>query len=251
MRAALIVAGREARSLFRSPFAWLVLAGASFAMAWVFLSFVQDFMRIAPRMNPEASAPGVTALIGSPALLWASLVLVVLTPLLAMRSISEEKRSGTISLLRSAPISASAVVAGKFLALLLFLWTVVAVAVAMPLSLAAGTALDFGRLAAGSLGLALVAAAFGAICLFMSTLTRQPILAALAGYGALILLWVVNLAVASSAGTTALAWIAFEPHVSAFLRGEVNSSDVAYFLILTGLFLGLAVWKLDADRLGG
>lgn len=250
MRGTLVVARRELLALFRSPSAWLVLAGASFVLAWVFLWFLQTFLQVAPHLNPNAPIPGVTALVGSPALFWASLVVVILTPLLAMRLVAEEKRSGTMQLLRSAPVATSAVVAGKYLALLLVLLLVVAIAAAMPLSLAVGTRLDLGRLAAGALGLTLVAAAFAAVCLFMSTLTAQPVLAALAGFGALVLLWLLDLAGTGAGGGAALRWLAFEPHLATFLRGEVGTADIAYFVILTALFLGLAVWKLDAERLG-
>lgn len=251
MRSIAVIAGRELRSLFHTPVAWVVLAGASFSLAWVFLWFVQRFLEVSPRLAASAHAPGVTALVAAPALFWASLVLAVLTPLIAMRLVADEKRHGTIALLRSAPVSTMAIVAGKYLALLAFLWLVVLIAAAMPLTLSLGTTLDLGRLAAGVLGLGLLAGVFGAIALFMSTLTRQPALAALGGFGALLFLWILNLANRASGSTAALGWLAFESHLGRLLRGEVATGDVAYFLILTGLFLALTVWKLDAERLGG
>ncbi len=251
MRAALIIAGRDLRSLFRSPLAWLLLAGASFVIAWVFLWFVQGYMTAAPHLPAGAQNPGVTALVATPTLLWAALVLVVLTPLLAMRLLAEERRSGTLNLLRAAPVPVTAVVAGKFLALLAFLWLTVAITAAMPLSLGLGTTLDLGRLGAGVLGLAVLAAAFGAISLFISSLTRQPLLAAFASFGAILLLWIINLAAATPGSTSALDWLAFQPHLNAMLHGVVDTADIAYFVILTALFLGLAVWRLDAERLSG
>lgn len=250
MRGAAVIAGRELRALFRSPLAWLVLAGATFVLAWLFLWLVQSFLALAPHAAPDASAPGVTGAVAAPVLFWAALILVVLTPLMAMRMLAEERRSGTLRLLRAAPVSTSAIVAGKFAALVCFLWLVVALAAAMPLTLALGTSLDLGRLGAGVLGLVLVSAAFGAISLFMSALTRQPVLAALASFGALIVLWIVNLAAAAPGAASPLAWLAFQPHLGALLRGAVDSADVAYFLVLTALFLGLTVWRLDIERLG-
>lgn len=250
MRTIVVIAGREARSLFQTPLAWLILAGSTFSLAWVFLWFVQRFLSLATRLPASAHQAGVTALVAAPAMFWTSLVLSVLTPLIAMRLIAEEKRNGTIALLRSAPVSTTAIVLGKFLALLVFLWLVVIVATAMPLSLILGTRLDYGRLAAGVLGLGLLAGTFGAISLFMSTLTRQPVLAALGGFGALLLLWIFNLA-GSTSGIPTFSWLAFESHLAWLFRGEVRTEDVAYFVILTALFLCLSVWKLDAERLGG
>lgn len=250
MNGVLTVAARELRSLFRTPLAWLMLAGASFILAWIFLWFVQGFLAAAH--GTAATAAGVTALIAAPTMSGASLVLSVLTPLVAMRLVSEEKRNGTITLLRSSPVSTTAIVVGKFLALLVFLWVFVAIVTLMPLTLSLGTSLDLGALAAGALGLALLAAAFGAICLFMSALTNQPVLAAFGGFGVLLLLWILNLAAAApAAGASALRWLAFEPHLAPLLSGAVGSQDLSYFLIVTALFLALAVWKLDAERLGG
>lgn len=251
MRSALLIAARDLRALFRSPLAWLLLAGASFVIAWVFLWFLQSFLSAAPHLPVGTRNPGVTALVATPTLLWAALVLVVLTPLLAMRLFAEERRNGTLGLLRSAPVSISAIVLGKFLALLAFLWLVVAITAAMPLSLALGTHLDFGRLSAGLLGLAILAAAFGAVSLFISSLTRQPILAAFTSFAAILLLWIVNLAATAPGSVSAFSWLAFQPHLNSLLRGLVDTTDVAYFLILTALFLGLCIWRLDAERLSG
>ena len=250
MRAALVIAGRDLRALFRSPLAWLLLAGASFVTAWVFLWFVQSFMAAVPHLPPGEHNTGVTDLVVSPTFIWVALVLVVLTPLLAMRLLAEERRSGTLRLLRSAPVSTTAIVLGKYLALMVMLWLTVAIAAAMPLSLELGTTLDLGRLGAGVLALALLAAAFGAICLFISSLTRQPLLAAFASFGAILLLWIINLA-ASGAAVSGFGWLAFQTHLDALLRGLVDTRDLAYFVILTLLFLGLSIWRLDAERLEG
>lgn len=251
MSGTLIIAGRDLRALFRSPLAWLLLAGASFVIAWVFLWFVQSFMAAAPHLPPDSRNAGVTDLVVAPTFVWTALVLVILTPLLAMRLLAEERRSGTLRLLRSAPVSATAIVFGKYLALLAVLWLTVAIAAAMPLCLELGTTLDLGRLAAGVLALALLGAAFGAISLFISALTSQPLLAALASFGAILLLWIINLAASASHSVSALGWLAFQPHLSTLLRGLVDTADLAYFLILALLFLGLAVWRLDAERLEG
>lgn len=251
MRGSLIIAARELRAWLRSPLAWIVLAGACFVIAWVFLWFVQKFLVAAGRLSAGAHAGGVTGLVAAPSLHWAALVIAILTPLMAMGLVAGEKRRGTLRMLRAAPLSSSALVIGKYIALVAFLWLVVGIAVGMPLSLELGTTLDLARLGAGALGLALAAAAFGAVCLFMSSLTPQPALAALGGFGVLLLLLVINLAAQAGGGVHVLGWLAFQPHLANFLRGIVNTADLAYFLIMTALFLCLAIWKLDSERLGG
>lgn len=250
MKGCLVIAGRELRAWLRSPLAWIVLAGACFVMAWVFLWLVQNFLLMAPKLDAGNHSGGVSGFVAAPSLHWAALIVAILTPLMSMGLIAGEKRSGTLRMLRAAPISSTALVLGKFIALIVFLWAVVVLAVAMPFSLELGTSLDLGRLAAGALGLALASAAFAALCLFMSTLTRQPVLAALGGFGVLLLLLVINLAAQAGGGVHVLGWLAFQTHLTTFLRGIVNSADVAYFLIMIVLFLCLAIWKLDSERLG-
>src|SRR5690606_16239685 len=124
----------------------------------------------------------------------ASIVMLLVMPLLTMRLIAEEKRSGTIALLRAAPVSTAGIVLGKYFALLVFVALLTALTAAMPASLAAGTDLDAGRLLASALGLFLLTASFASVGLFMSSLTRQPVVAAVATFGVLLLLWLINVA---------------------------------------------------------
>jgi len=90
-----------------------------------------------------------------------------------MRLFSEERRSGSLDLLLSAPASLTEIVLGKFFGLVGFMLVLLGLVALMPLSLAFATPLDLGRVAAGVLGLFLIMSAFGAAGLFMSSLTDQ------------------------------------------------------------------------------
>lgn len=248
MKSTLLIARRELRAFFRTPLVWLILAGSTFVMAWVFLWYVQRFLELQPRL--PAAGPGVSALVASPILFWAGIVLVLITPLLAMRLIAGDRVRGSFALLRAAPISSTAIVLGKYLALEWVLGLVIVVVVAMPLTLQLGTSLDFDRLMAATVGLLLLAAAFGAISLCLSAFARQPVTAAFGSFAVLLILWLFNLASKTAAGDSALTYLSPGHHLIPLLAGEVSSADITYFLIVTALFLGLAVWKLDIDRLG-
>ncbi len=249
MKATLLIGRRELRAFFRTPLAWLILAGSTFVMAWVFLWYVQRFLELQPRL--PAAGPGVSALVASPMLFWAGILLVLITPLLAMRLIAGDRARGSFALLRTAPISSTAIVLGKYLALECLLGLVIAVAIAMPLTLQLGTSLDFGRLLAATVGLLLLAAAFGAISLCLSAFAPHPAAAAFGSFAVLLILWLFNLASKTAAGAdSALAYLSPGHHLMPLLAGEVSSADIAYFLIVTAFFLGLAAWKLDLDRLG-
>ena len=150
------IAARELRSLFLSPLAWTLLAVAQGLLAWIFLILMNDFRELQGRLVGLDNAPGVTDLVAAPLLRVAAWVLLLLTPLLTMRLFSEERRSRTLDLLLAAPVGASAIVLGKYLGVLTFLLSGVALVALMPLSLAAGATLDFGKLLAGLLGLSLL-----------------------------------------------------------------------------------------------
>lgn len=237
------IAWREFRSLFLSPFAWCVLATVQALMAFVFLWLLNDFQLVQPQLLRIAGAPGITDQVVAPMLGSAATLLLVVVPLLTMRSVADERRSGTLLLLRAAPVAARELVLGKYLALLGLLAVLTTMLLLMPLSLAAGTTLDWGKLAAGTLGLLLAGAAFTAAGLFVSTLTAQPALAAFASLGLLLAFWFVGLA-----GDGALAWLSTVQHQQALLRGAFSSADLVYFALFIATFLWLAVHRLDGER---
>lgn len=244
------IAAREWRSLFASPLAWTLLAVTQGLLAWVFLLLVQDFRNLQGRLVGLENAPGVTDLVAAPLFRVAAWGLLLLTPLLTMRLFSEERRSRTLDLLLSAPVATPELVLGKYLGVLAFLWSIVMLAGLMPLALGMGTALDLGKWCAGLLGLALLAASFAAAGLYLSTLAAQPVVAATTTLGLLLALWIMD--AASTAQTTAghlFAYLSPSRHYDALLLGLFNSADVAYYLLFSALFLGLAIRRLDDVRL--
>jgi ABC-2 type transport system permease protein len=247
---ALTIAGRELRSLFLSPLAWSILAVVQFIMAYLFLVQIEYFVQLQPRLTGIEGAPGVTDLVATPVFGNAAVVLLLVAPMLTMRLVSEERRSGTLSLLLSAPVSMTEIVVGKYLGILAFMLILLALITAMPLSLVAGGTLDFGKLAAGVVGLGLLLAAFSAAGLFMSTLTAQPTVAAISTFGLLLLLWILDWA--GKAGTDAselFAYLSLLRHYQSLLKGVFNSADMAYYVLIITAFLGLSIRRLDAERL--
>jgi ABC-2 type transport system permease protein len=119
----------------------------------------------------------------------------------------------------------------------------------MPLSLLPGTDLDLGRIAAGLLGLLLIMLAFGAAGLFVSSLTREPTIAAVAGFGLLLLVWLVQiLAYQDIPFAELFGYLSLIGHFDSLRRGVFDTGDVVYYLLFTGLFLWLTVQRLDLER---
>ena len=243
------IAKREFRSMFLSPLAWVILAVIQIILAWSFLTSVDYFFNIQSELTTLTNAPGVTDLVATPLLEVASIILLMIVPLLTMRLISEEKRNKTISLLLSAPISISEIVIGKYLGLLFFIGTILVLIIVMPLSLSIGTELDFIKLLSGALGLFLMLAAFSAAGLYMSSLTDNPIIAAMSTFGLLLFLWLLNNNTASDGGTNVLNYLSLHTHFAPLLRGILNSSDIAYFLLFIVGFIVLTIRQLETQRL--
>lgn len=244
------IAFRELRNMFLSPLAWVVLAVTQIILAWVFFSQIDVFFAVQPQLATLPNAPGVTDLVVAPVLEIASIILLMVSPLMTMRLLSEERRNGTLSLLLSAPISATEIILGKFLGITLFMLIFVAMISLMPLSLLAGTELDIGKLCAGLLGLALLLSAFSAAGLFLSSLTANPVIAAVSSFGLLLLLWIINRGAGNNSDAdTAFDYISMTNHFSPMLRGIIDSVDVIYFILFIVSFLILGIRQMDAQRL--
>lgn len=244
------IALRELRALFLSPLAWTVLAVSQLILSWVFFSQIDVFLSIQPELKTMSNAPGVTDLVATPVLEIASIMLLMISPLLTMRLISEERRNGTLCLLLSSPVSITEIVLGKFIGIVLFYLIFIAMIGLMPLSLMVGTELDLGKLAAGLAGLVLLLAAFAAAGLFMSSLTANPIIAAVSTFGLLLLLWILNQSAGGDSNTDSLfSYLSITAHISPMLRGLVNTADLAYFGLFIITFLLLTIRQMDAQRL--
>jgi len=247
------IARFEYRRLFLSPLAWTLIAGLQFILALLFLVFLENFItELQPKLAVIADAPGATDTIIAPMLIWAGILWLGVMPLLTMRSFSEERLYQRQALLMSAPVSITEMVLGKYLGLLLFLLTALLPLLITAASLSLGTSLDWGKLGAGFLGLFLMLASFSAAGLFLSTLSRQPALAAGLSYGLLALLFVFYVSGKSQGSESALfVYLSHFGHFLSLNSGLVHSSDVLYFLLFAAGFLILTVQRLDSERRNG
>ncbi len=252
------IAGKELRTLFTSPLAWLVLTVVQVVLGYGFLKRLDDFMQVQSQLAQMASPPGITELVAAPTYATAAAMLLFAVPLLAMRMIAEERRNQTLTLLLSAPVSMTEIILGKFTGLMIFLLIIIVLVLAMPLLLATGTRLDFGLLAGLTLALLLLAASFTAVGLYASSLTAQPMAAALLGFGMLLAM----LFMGETAGDSlrARGWQVPAAFAQVFSplknfeplgRGIIDSYAIVCPLLLTAAFLILAIRRLDGRRLRG
>jgi len=247
----LTIAGQELRSLFFSPLAWTLLAIVQVLLAYLFLSQLDTYLTsVQPKLSTLNSVPGITSLIAAPLYGNAAVILLLVTPLLTMRLISEERRNKTLTLLLSSPVSMAEIVLGKFCGIFVFLLILECMVTLMPLSLLIGTELDGGEMAACILSLALLMGSYVALGLYMSSLTQHPAVAGLLSFGVTLLLWILDWAVNESSGSgSLLAYISTAGHFNRIASGLVNSKDVLYYILFIITFLVLSTRQLDNDRL--
>ncbi|MDD5036359.1 MAG: ABC transporter permease subunit [Methylococcaceae bacterium] len=247
---AFVIAGRELRTMFLSPLAWSILGVIQAILGFMFLSQMDYYLMLQPRIAGMEEVPGLTDLIVAPLFANAGVILLLVTPLLTMRLICEERRNRTLSLLFTAPVSMAEIVLGKYLGVMSFLFIMVGMITLMPLSLLLGGGLDFGKLAACVLALGLLLAAFASVGLFISTLANQPTVAAISTFGALLLLWIIDWSGnGASTANSVLTYLSMLRHYESLLKGLVNTTDLAYFVLFILAFIVLSIHTLDNDRL--
>ncbi len=252
MSAAALIARHEWRRLAVQPFAWTLAAIVVALMAWQYLLSLETFLALAPKIGGLREAPGVTDLVAIPLLRSFSNLLMLVVPLVTMRAIAGERRSGSLALLLAGGVGNARIVVGKFFGAFGFVVLLILVVAAMPLALGVGTALDYGRLAAAVLGLVLFASALTAIGVLASAWTPQPALAAAAAFAITSLLAIVDAgARLKGIDNTGINYLALPTHVEPFFRGLVASVDIVYFLLITVVALALAARRLDRLRATG
>jgi len=245
-----VIARREFFAMFLAPLAWIILAVIQFILGYMFLANLDNFLLLQPQLLQLENTPGVTDIVVTPLMQIAAIILLMVMPLMTMRSIAEEKRSRSLALLISAPLSVTEIVLGKFLGLMLFVTVLVSMLMLMPLSLYLGTTPDAGKLLAIYIGMLLLLGAFSAIGLYLSSVTENQTIAAVGTFGILLMLWVIDwLSESVDGGQSLLAYLSLLKHHESMLEGVFDSADIAYYLLLIAAFLGLTIRQLDRERL--
>jgi ABC-2 type transport system permease protein len=247
---------KEIANFFASPIAYavagsfLLISGFFFYANMSFMSMVSLQASSSPML---AQRINLTDVVVRPFIQNMSIILLFVMPLLTMRLFSEEKKSGTIELLQTYPISDSGVMAGKYLASWLLLVIILASTSPCLLLLFGIGPPDPGPVIGGYLGLLLMGAAFMALGMFLSSLTENQIVAAALTFGAALLFWILSWS-SSFTGETVGAIIkqlSILEHLDALDKGIVALSDVTFFVLFTAFFLFLTLRSLETHRWRG
>jgi ABC-2 type transport system permease protein len=231
-------------------FFFLVLAGYFFYTNVLYYSII-SLQAAQQAGNPQVAAQlNPTQMVYRPLFAVLAIVLMFLVPLLTMRLLAEEKRSGTAELLFTYPITDWAVILGKFLAACLVYLIFLAFTLSFSLALAFITHLDWGALGAGYLGLVLLGASALALGLFASSLTENQIVAGVVGFALLLLFWIIGWVQELGTGGLGktLQYLSLLDHYDNFTKGVIDTRDLVYCLSFIFFFLFLTKRQLESRR---
>jgi ABC-2 type transport system permease protein len=238
------IAGRELRSYFDSPVAYIVLCISTLAIgAWFF--FVERAFWEVNRATANRMFDGLLSL---------PVMSIIIIPLITMRALAEEKRSGTLELLITLPVRDSDVILGKYLGALSIYLLMLAASLLYPIAMFVwpwhlGT-LDWGPVWSAYLGLVLYGMAGIGIGMVFSSITESQIIAFFVSLASLALLYSIGGIVEYFHGWLgdAIAFISFQSRFAPFARGLIDTRAVVYFLSITILCLLISFRSLESRK---
>ena len=254
----LTIAGKELRAYFASPIAWVTVGLFALLVGGFYITILFAFIQQSMQMEQFAamgqSQPiNVNQYMIRPLLLNVSVIALFVLPMITMRTYSEEKRSGTIELLLTSPLTDFQIIMGKFLgALTLYIVMLLVTLVHVAVLFRYGQP-EWQSIASGYLGLLLMGGTFISVGLFLSSTTKNQIVAGMLTFGVLLLLWIVSWFSDSAPPTVAavLRYLSITEHFDDFAKGIIDTTHLVYYLSFIAFGLFLTVRSVDIERWRG
>ncbi len=255
MRNSIAIFKREVLSFFVSPVAYFVIAGFVLLAAYFFfnLLFVYNvwLARFAqmPQMMGDAR-PNLNQIVIENYFQTLVLVLVFLVPVLTMRTIAEEKRSGTFELLITSPLSVKEIVFGKFLGVGFVVLVMLGISLAFPAILCIYGNPEIKPILTGFLATLLAGLAFTSIGMAISAFTSNQVVAGVTSMVALLLLYVIHSPAENADGVvrTILEYLSPPLQAREMIKGVLSLDSLVYFVSLVALGLTMSARALDSER---
>ena len=252
----LAIAHKEVKSYFASPIAYIVIGFSAILFGWFFVNLLYYFDRMSLQAGIGQGGPetvNVNEMLISPLFLNVSVILLFTLPLVTMRTYAEEKRSGTIELLLTAPLTDVQIVVGKFLGgLVLYAAMLGATVFHLAFLFVFGNP-EWRPVATGYLGLLLMGGCFLSLGLFVSSLTKNQIVAGMVTFALFLMLWVINWISSFTGPTTqsVINYLSITEHLNDFTRGVIDTKHLVYYLSFIAFSLFLTVRAVDSERWRG
>jgi ABC-2 type transport system permease protein len=232
MRATLAIAERELKAYFLSPVGYVVIAGFLLLASYFF------YLPLVVMGEPTLRRWIYNTLI----------ILIILMPALTMRLIAEERKTGTIEVLATSPVTDAQVVLGKFLGCVGFYAAMLAMTLVYPIILTRVGKPEMGPLITVYIGLLLYGATFVAIGLLMSAMSKSQVVAFVTAFVVLLFLFIIEWMAQSGADwlATLVRYVGIQQHLENFSKGIIDTKDVIYYLSVVALCLLLSVRAMQS-----
>ena len=253
MRAVLAIGRRELSAFFATPVGWLCLTGFSIITGFFFAMMATEFSVQATRAayNPYAAEQvNLNDWLIQPFFANTAVILLMLSPALTMRLFAEDRRSHSMELLLSSPISSAQIVLGKFLGVMGFVSVMLATTFPLIGMLYWLGTPDTGVVLSCITSLFLLAASFLSVGMLTSAMTENQIVALVTGFGALLLLWVLSWAdtISGTGLGEVLSGLSMLSHLEQLMKGLLHLQDGVYFVSFVGFFLFATTRRVEAYR---
>jgi len=254
LRNVLTLADKELRSYFSSPIAYVIIGLFALLFGYFYYAYLYIFIRSsAEMMQGGGRAPNINQQMIASVLQNSAVIILFVMPMITMRTYSEEKRSGTIELLLTSPVTDVQIILGKFFGAMGLYVAMLAVTVLYMAILFWFGNPEWRPIAAGYLGLLLMGGCFISVGLLISSLTKNQIVAGILTFTVFLMLWIINW-IGESAGPTTreiLNYLSITEHFNDFARGVIDTKHLIYYLSFITFGLFLTAKSVDSERWRG
>ena len=251
----LAIAQKELKGYFASPIAYVIIGLFAVVFGFFYYIGVAYFIQQSAQMMGLQGGPSqnINEQVIRPLFLNASVILLFVLPMITMRTYSEEKRTGTIELLLTSPLTDVQIIMGKFLGAMALYAAMLAVTIVHIGVLFALGNPEWKPVATSYLGLLLMGGSFIAIGLLISSFTRNQIIAVMGTFAVVLLGWIINWAstLAGPTGREVLDYLGMTNHLEDFTRGIIDTKHVVYYVSLITFALFLTARSVDSERWRG
>ena len=253
MKNAWIIAKRDMGSYFNSPVFYVVTTVFLVLFSYIFFTILNVFSMQslqAGQLRGMGISMNLNQMVIAPSFANMAVMLLLITPLLTMRSFAEEKKNKTFALLLSSPVHLKEIILGKFLACIGMVTLMILITGYSTGFLFWMGQPEIGPILTGYLGMILMAGCYIAMGVFASSLTDNQIIAAVLGFGFCLFMWIIGWTSQVVGGNfgQVLEYLSLIDHLERFLKGILDTSDLAYYLSFIAFFLFLTHRVLDSQR---
>jgi ABC-2 type transport system permease protein len=257
MRNVLAIASKELRSYFSGPIAYIAIGLWALLYGYFFVAILQFFVRQSMQMGQMGmggpQSMNVNQQLIRPLLQNVTIMILFVMPMVTMRTYSEEKRSGTIELLLTSPLSDFQIIMGKFLgAMALYGVMLLVTMLHIALLFVYGNP-EWKPIVTAYLGLLLLGGCFISLGLLISSLTKNQIVAGMVTFAVFLLLWIITW-IGSFSGPTVdqlTQYLSIIDHLDDFSKGVIDTKHLIYYLSFITFGLFLTAKSVDSERWRG